>query len=124
MNRNSGLPDLRRLSAEASDYMQKDGEARKLKRKYNIGVAMGLGAIFLSVIAFLFMTFFVMTHMTLLYIAIFILSILLMIAVLIVAPIRLKRLQAEYFAGAGDAASEYIAGVVSKIKEEQQQDNK
>jgi hypothetical protein len=122
MGKNGGIPDLRRLSTEVIKHIEQDDEARKLKKKYNAGVAKGLCAIFLSLGAFIFMMFYMLSHLALLYIALFVASTGLMVAALIIVPIRLKRLQSLYLGGAGDAAGEYIAGGVGMSREEQRKD--
>jgi hypothetical protein len=120
MGGKGNMPDLRGLSADLAGYVKKDGEARKYKKKYNAGVAIGLGAIFLSTAVFIYLMFVLTSSFSVTRLALCGVAVALMAAVLIIVPIRLKRLQALYFGGAQDAAREYVDGIVKTIRDEQE----
>jgi phosphatidylserine synthase len=120
MGENGGF-NFNRLRSGMTKYVNNNEETRAFKKKYNTGVAVGVGAIILTTLAFVYMMFVLTSDFTLTHALLAAAAIVLMIAALIIVPIRLRRLQAEYFSSAGDSANEFVSGFVRKLQEDQQE---
>lgn len=97
-----------------------DDTARSLKRLYNRGMAIGIGAIILSAILFCGAMYLIVSEQSLLNFIMVGVSVCLMVACFIVVTIRLRKLQSGWFGAAADSAQDYVSGLAKKIREDQQ----
>jgi hypothetical protein len=102
------------------DRLSSNAQAKNQKKRYNRGVAVGLVIIFIPVIAFTLLMVTIPEEPSLLYLAGCGLAVILMAAAIIAVPIRLRKIQAEYFAGTGEEAEEYVSELIEKFKDGQE----
>jgi protein-S-isoprenylcysteine O-methyltransferase Ste14 len=101
---------------EYTDHIDWDAAAKRLRKKYKIGIAAGIALIFLAAAAFIYVLATMPPHPSAVNWIECAGAAVLMTAAMIVVTIRLRKLQMSYFSGAAGAAEEYAAGLSRRIK--------
>jgi hypothetical protein len=116
MQGNSSFPGPGNIERELMKQIDSNEEASRQKKKYKRGVTLGLIVIFLATAAFVVLMVMMPDEFSPVYLAGCGFAVLVMTGSIVAVSIWLRRLQAEYFGSAGEAAEEYAEEFVRSMR--------